>query len=225
MPASAPRSHPLLLRRDDVHRHHRQHRAVHGHRHRHPIERDPVEQDLHVLDRVDGDTRLPHVAGDPRVIGVIATVGREVERDGQPRLSRFQVASIERVRRLGRREARVLPERPGPTGVHRRPGTSDERSEARQRIEMLQTFEVGSGIERLHVETFRSLPREIRGSVPPGFLLDERRPRFQFLLIPTGHRPPPARAGAASASIPPRVRRSSNPANAGSHEPAMAGGG
>ncbi len=41
---------------------HRQHRAVHGHRDRHLVERDAVEQDLHVLDGVDRDAGLADVA-------------------------------------------------------------------------------------------------------------------------------------------------------------------
>jgi hypothetical protein len=49
------RRHALLLGGDDVHRHHRQHRTVHGHRYRHLVERDAVEQDLHVGDAVDRD--------------------------------------------------------------------------------------------------------------------------------------------------------------------------
>ena len=187
VPASAPRRHSLLLGRHDVHRHYRQHRAVHGHRHRHPLERDPVEQDLHVLDRVDGHPRLAHVAGDPRMVRVVAAVGGEVEGDGQPGLTRFEVAAVERVRLLGRRVARVLAQGPGTAGVHRRPGAPDVRREARQGIEMLQPFEVRCGVERLHVDAFRSPPRQIGGRTAPGLLLDERRPCFQPRLHVTGH--------------------------------------
>ncbi len=43
--------HALLLGRDDVEGHDRQHGPVHGHRHGHLVERDPVEENLHVLDR------------------------------------------------------------------------------------------------------------------------------------------------------------------------------
>jgi hypothetical protein len=55
----------LLLRGDDVAGEHRQHRAVHRHRDADLVERDPVEQDLHVLDRIDRHARLADVAGDP----------------------------------------------------------------------------------------------------------------------------------------------------------------
>ena len=43
--------HALLLGGDDVERQHRQHRAVHGHRHAHLVERDAGEQRAHVVDR------------------------------------------------------------------------------------------------------------------------------------------------------------------------------
>ena len=78
--------HALLLGRDDVAGQHRQHRAVHRHRHRHLVQRDAVEQDLHVLDRVDGHAGLADVAGDARMVAVVAAVGRQVEghRDALP---------------------------------------------------------------------------------------------------------------------------------------------
>ena len=43
--------HALFFRRDDIERQHRKHRAVHGHRHAHLVERDAGEQRAHVVDR------------------------------------------------------------------------------------------------------------------------------------------------------------------------------
>ena len=54
--------HALLFGRHDVEGHDGQHRAVHGHGNRHLAERDLVEEDLHVLDRIDGHAGLAHVA-------------------------------------------------------------------------------------------------------------------------------------------------------------------
>ena len=71
----------LLLRGDDVAGKHRQHAAVHRHRHRHLIERNAVEQDLHVLDRIDRDTRLADVTDDARMVRVVTAMRREIERD------------------------------------------------------------------------------------------------------------------------------------------------
>src|SRR3546814_5221187 len=69
-------------------------------RHRHLFERDAVEQDLHVLDGIDGDARLADVADDARMVGIVAAVGGEVEGDGQAALPRLEVAAVEGVRFL-----------------------------------------------------------------------------------------------------------------------------
>ena len=139
----------------------------------------PSNRTLHVLDRVDGDAGLADVAGDPRVVGVVAAVGREVERDGQPRLARFEVAAVERVRFLGGGVARVLAQGPGPAGVHRRSRAAHERREARQGIEVLHAFEVRRGVERLDLDAFRGPPRQVLGITASGLLLDEGRPGLQ----------------------------------------------
>src|SRR5690606_36721740 len=44
------------------------------------VERNAVEQDLHVLDRVDRHAGLADVAGHARMVGIVAAVGGEVER-------------------------------------------------------------------------------------------------------------------------------------------------
>ena len=67
-------AHTLFLGRHHVSREHREHSAVHGHRHGHLVERDLVEEDLHVLDRVDGDAGLADVADHPRVVAVVPSV-------------------------------------------------------------------------------------------------------------------------------------------------------
>ena len=56
-PRELLRLHPLLLGRGDVEREHRQHGAVHRHRHRHLVERDAVEERAGVVDRVDRHAR------------------------------------------------------------------------------------------------------------------------------------------------------------------------
>ena len=118
VPVSLSERHALLEGRDDVEGHDRQHGAVHGHRHRHPVQRDAVEEDLHVLDRVDGDARLAHVAHHPRVVAVVAAVGGQVEGHRQALLAGGQVAAVEGVGLLGGREAGVLAHRPRPGHVH-----------------------------------------------------------------------------------------------------------
>ena len=73
----------LLLGGDDIAGQHRQHGAVHGHRNRHLIERNAVEEDLHVLDGIDRHTGLADVAGNARMIGGVAAGGCQIEGDRQ----------------------------------------------------------------------------------------------------------------------------------------------
>ena len=161
-------AHTLLLGGDDVTREHRQDRAVHRHRHRHLVERDAVEEDLHVLDGVDRDARLADVADDARMVAVVAAVRREIERDRQPHLPGREVLAVERVRLLGRRKARVLADRPRAIRVHRgaraRGRTAPMPGSTTDRFERL---EVGRGVERLDRDALGRLPRErVRGRRP-----------------------------------------------------------
>ena len=48
------------------------------------FQRDAVEQDLHVLDAVDGHTRLADIADDTRMVAVIAPVRAKVEGHRNP---------------------------------------------------------------------------------------------------------------------------------------------
>ncbi len=108
VPESFAAGDALLFAGDDERREHRQHRAVHGHRHAHLLERDAVEEDLHVLDAVDRDAGLADIADDARMIAVIAAMGREIESDREPLLTLAQILAIEGVRFLGGREAGIL---------------------------------------------------------------------------------------------------------------------
>jgi hypothetical protein len=153
------RLHPLLLGRGDVERQHRQHGAVHRHRHRHLVERDAVEQRAGVVDRVDRHARHADVPTHPRVVGVVAAVGREVEGDAQALLPRREVAAVERVGLLGGGEAGVLPDRPRLGGVHRRVGTAQERREPRPGVEAVEALEVLGSVDREDVDPLRAVPR------------------------------------------------------------------
>ena len=124
---------PLLLGRGDVERHDRQHRAVHGHADAHLVERDAVEQGARVVDGVDRHPGHPDVTADAGMVGVVATVGGQVEGDAEALLAGREVAPVERVGLLGGREAGVLPDRPGLGGVHRRVGAAEVGRETRAR--------------------------------------------------------------------------------------------
>ena len=71
----------LLLRRHDVEGEDGQDRAVHGHGDRDLIQRDAIEQDLHILNAVDGHAGLADIADHARVVAVIAAMRRQIEGD------------------------------------------------------------------------------------------------------------------------------------------------
>jgi hypothetical protein len=159
-----------LLERDalffgghDVERHDRQHRAVHGHRDAHLIERNPGEEDSHVVDRINRDSRHADVAEHARIVGVVAAVGRQVERDGEPLLTGGEVASIERIALFGGREARVLTNGPRLLHVHRRVRSAQKRRMSRHRREVRDGLEIVLREQRGHLDALRGDPRSGHG--------------------------------------------------------------
>ena len=95
-------------------------RRVDGHRRRHAVERDAVEQRGHVLDRVDGDADPADLAGGQRMVRVVADLRRQVEGHAEAHDALGEQVAVAAIR-LGRRpEAGVLPHRPGPAAVHGR---------------------------------------------------------------------------------------------------------
>ena len=157
-PAQLLGPHALLFGGEDVEGQHRQDRAVHGHRHAHLVERDAVEQDLHVQDRIDGDPGHPDIAGDAGVVAVVAAVGGEVEGDRQALLPGGEVAPVEGVAVLGRGEAGILPDRPGLGRVHGGVGAAQVGRQAWPGVQEIQTGRVGGGVERRDGDALGGLP-------------------------------------------------------------------
>ena len=89
-------------------------------------------------------------------------MGGEVEGDRDALLPAGKGAAIEGVRVLGGGEAGILPDRPWPAGIHRRPRPAQERRQARQRAEMAQPLEIGLGVERLDRDPFERGPGQLR---------------------------------------------------------------
>ena len=86
--------------------------GVDRHRRVHLARRDPVEELLHVPEVGDGDADLADLAPRQRIVGVVAGLRGQIERDGQPGLALGEVRPVQAVRRLGRRMARVRPHQP-----------------------------------------------------------------------------------------------------------------
>src|SRR5258706_11731132 len=82
--------------------------GVDGHRGGDPVERDLPEELRQVIHRVDRHPDPAHFARGHRVIGVVAHLGREVERGGEPGLSRGEKIAEPPVGFPGGAEAGVL---------------------------------------------------------------------------------------------------------------------
>src|SRR5581483_1723248 len=95
-------------------------RPVDRHRRRDLAERDPVEERLHVRERVDRHALAPDLAERARMVRVVAHQGRHVERGREAGLAVLEEVAEPRVRLLRRAEAGELPHRPEPAAVHRR---------------------------------------------------------------------------------------------------------
>jgi len=175
------RRHTLFLGGGDEQREDRQHRAVHGHRHAHLVERDAGEQRAHVVDRVDRHAGHADVAGYARMIAIVAAMGGEVERHRQALLSGREVAAIEGVGIFRRREAGVLPHRPRLVDVHGRVGAAQERRDARPGIEEVDALEIAfavAGVDR------DFLGRQPRGGRPGS---GGRRDSFESNICEIGY--------------------------------------
>jgi hypothetical protein len=110
---------PLPLRHRDVEREQDDGGGIDRHRRRDRLERDAVEEHQHVLDRVDRHADAPHFAGGERVIGVVADLRRQVERDAQPLGPLRQQVAVAGVRFGSSAETCILSHRPGASPVHR----------------------------------------------------------------------------------------------------------
>ena len=182
------RRHPLLLGGQDVQGQHRQHGAVHGHGHRHLVERDAVEELAHVQDRVDGHAGHADVAGHPRVVAVVAAVGGQVEGHRQALLPGGQVAPVEGVGLLGRGETGVLADGPRLVDVHGRIGAAQERHHARVAVQEVQAVQRSSVRTRRQRRCPRASPS--RGPTAAARIAGRRRLRSRSMpRLRTGVRP------------------------------------
>ena len=123
--------HALPLGHELVQEQEQRRRRVDRHRGRDLVERDPVEEQLHVGERVDRDAGAADLARGALVVGVVAELRRQVEGDREPGLPAVEQVAEALVRLLRRGEARVLAHRPRPAAVHVGVGAARERVLAR----------------------------------------------------------------------------------------------
>ena len=108
----------LLLSGDDVERQNRKHSTVHRHGDGHLVQRNLVEQNLHVENGVDSHTGFTDITDHTRVIGVVTAVRGQVESHRQTFLTGSQVAAIEGVGLLSSGETGILTDGPRAENVH-----------------------------------------------------------------------------------------------------------
>src|SRR6185503_11134346 len=99
--------------------------------------------------------RHPDVTLHPRVVAIVAAVGRQIESDGKAHLPRGQVAPVEGVGVLGRGEAPVLADRPRVGEVHGWLRPAQEGREVRKSAESIETGQVSESARGTHRYAFR----------------------------------------------------------------------
>ena len=93
------------------------------------------------------------------MIGIIAAMGGEIERDRQALLPGGEVAAIEGVGVFGRGEAGILPDRPGLIDVHGRVGAAQIGRDARPCLEEVDAGKISLAIGRPHRNALGGEPR------------------------------------------------------------------
>ncbi len=154
----------LLLGGPDPHGQNRDNGAVHGHGDGHLVQRDAVEEDLHVLDGVDGHAGLADVTGNTGVVRVVTAVGGKAESYRQTLLTGGQVFAVELVGSLGSGETGILTDGPGAAGVHGGHRPAGVGGHAREHAEGLEPLEVLVTVHALDGDAFGRLPvQRVRG--------------------------------------------------------------
>ena len=118
----------------------------------------PVEEDLHVGERADGDAAGPELALGLGVVGVVAVEGGHVVGDREPGLAGVEEGAEAGVRVLGGAEAGEHPHRPEPAPVA---GGVDAAGEGRG----AGLADGGAGRRRARARRRRRRPR-VRSSGP-----------------------------------------------------------
>ncbi len=136
-------------------------RRVDGHRRGDLIQRDLVEELLHVADGRDGHAHLADLSHGDRVVGVVADLGRQVKGNAQAGLPVLEQVAVAAVEVLGGGKAGILAHRPEARAVHGRLHAARIRVLARE-VELVLVigirlrrkgdpghFDPGAGLEAL----------------------------------------------------------------------------
>ena len=153
---------PLFLGGSNIQRHHRQHRAVHGHGNRHLIQRNAIKQRAHVIDAVNRHTGHPDIARHPGVVAVITAMGGQVEGYRQALLPGGKVAAVKGVGFLGGGKTGILAHGPGALHIHGGVGAAQKGRYPRHGVQMIQTVQVIDAVNRFYINAFGGGPWHAR---------------------------------------------------------------
>ena len=154
--------HALFLGGDHVARQHRQHRAVHGHRHAISSSGMPSNSVFMSWTESIATPAMPTSPATRGLSEVVAAMGRQIERDREAFLAGREIAPVEGVGILRRGEAGILPDRPGLRDVHGGVGAAQERREAGIGVEEVEAGEIVRAVGRLHRDAFGREPGLVR---------------------------------------------------------------
>ena len=104
--------HALFFGGNDVKCKNRKNGTVHRHGNRHLIQRNLVEENLHIEDGVDGNTGFSYVTFHAFVIAVVTAVCGKIEGNRKPHLTCSQVAAVKSIGFLSSRETGILADSP-----------------------------------------------------------------------------------------------------------------
>ena len=164
----------VLLRHGHVEREQPGRGGVDRHRRVHRVQRDAVEQGVHVALVRDRDADLAHLAARELVVRVVAGLRGQVEGHGQAGLALREVPAVELVRLARRRMAGVGAHHPRPVGLRKsvsRPAhTGIVRSRAREQADRRDAPGAGPGDLRLRAGRRDRGPGPLhrRGDAPRG---------------------------------------------------------
>src|SRR5882757_9200364 len=115
------------------------------------------------------------------MIRIIAAVGGKIERDRKALLPGGEVAAVEGVGILSRREAGILPDSPGLVDIHGGVGAAQVGRNAGPGLQEVDAFEIGFAVAGFYQNAFGREPRlGAAGALSAGGLLkcDLRKVRY-----------------------------------------------
>ena len=159
----------------------RDHGPVHSHGNRHFIQRNTIEQDLHIFDTVNRHTGLANVANNTRVVTIVAPMRRQIEGDRHTFLPRSQTLAVKRIAVFSRRETGILPDGPRPPCIHRAARATRIGRNSGHSAKVLNPVQIVRCINRLNGDPLRRIPRQIIERAATEFFFSEGFPIVRII--------------------------------------------